>query len=122
MRKSWMMVAALALLAGVGAEMAGAGCCQAGKASGGESPAVVCKKACDNLTSLTAEQKAKVDAIMAECQKGASAPECMEKCINALKETLTEEQMAQFQAGCAKMSGGKCPMMPGKKAEPAEKQ
>ncbi|MFH0879442.1 MAG: hypothetical protein V2A34_06985 [Lentisphaerota bacterium] len=105
--------------------LAGAGCCSMGmnaatsqeKSSDGIGPSVVsCKAMCEKL-NLTEEQKAKVTEITASCPAEGCTPEVMEKCMKALGEVLTPEQMTQFRDECQKSCAAKCPAMKEEKME-----
>jgi hypothetical protein len=52
--------------------------------------------------NLTAEQKTKMDAIMAEHEKAGCSEASEAKCLQEAKGILTEEQYAKFEAQCKK--------------------
>jgi len=77
-----------------------------------------CCAALDSLT-LTADQKTKVDALMADCKKGTCSKEARVKMTAGLKEILTADQFTQWQAQCAAKGGKKgcCMAKPAKAAD-----
>ena len=96
---------------GTAAAFAGDGCCAAGGTA----------KAGANFTAntgfaglnLTAEQKTKVAAVVAECKTSGCTAAASEKMAAGLKGILTPEQYTQWTAACdqarAAKSGGTCP-------------
>lgn len=91
----------------------GSGCCgMSMKAPKQESEKTVgdaqglsgCKGMLETL-NLSDEQKAKVADIMAACPKEGCTDEQMEKCLSALGDVLTPEQLEQFKSKCRKACG-----------------
>jgi hypothetical protein len=74
------------------------GCC----AQGGSKHA---KKECSETyakLNLSAEQKTKLDALQAQCDKGGCTKESMAKFMKSAKGILSDEQFAILQAECSK--------------------
>ncbi len=113
MRNTLFLVVA-AWMAAQTAVMAGGACCASMKV-----PVAVpeqkamspekCKAICDQL-ELTEEQKVKVNEILSACPAEGCKPEDMEKCMKALGEVLTPEQMEQFKGACGTVCGAKAPV------------
>lgn len=104
----WVAVAMM--LAGSGAVFAGGACC----------PARAVKQQAQNGCGdtlagldLSAEQQAKLAALAAECQQGKCSKRANQKFVRGVKEILTPQQYAQWQAQCekARKSGDGCPHM-----------
>lgn len=53
--------------------------------------------------NLSAEQKAKMDTVHAECKKGGCTKESMDKFMKSAESILSKEQFTAFKAECAKM-------------------
>jgi len=105
-RMLWMVVVS-GLLVGAMSVRAGEGCGAAGK---GKDKTAGCAAMFSKL-NLTADQKAKIDALCADCQKSGCTKEKHAKVTAALKDILTAEQYKQWQADCEKAKGkGECPM------------
>jgi gamma-glutamyl phosphate reductase len=105
----WMLAAVVALSAS--AAYAACGSCP-GDAKKAAKPA--CCVALEKLT-LTADQKAKVAELQAECKKAGCPVEGQKKMAEGLKKILTDQQYQEWEKACAeaKKAGG-CPS--GKKA------
>ena len=54
--------------------------------------------------NLTADQKTKLDAAQAECQKEGCTKGSMDKFMHSAKGILSEKQYAQLKTECARMS------------------
>ena len=81
---------------------AGSGCCSAGGATKATE--------CFAKLNLTAEQKTKVEALLAECKTTGCTTMAQEKMTAGLKTILTPEQYTQWTAACEQAKGnGKCP-------------
>ena len=53
--------------------------------------------------NLTPEQKTKLDAAQAQCQKEGCTDESMDKFMHSAKEILSAEQYAQLKTECSQM-------------------
>src|SRR4051812_29128209 len=53
--------------------------------------------------NLTPEQKSKLDAFQARCEKDGCKEESMKKFFKSAKSVLTPEQFAQLKSECGKM-------------------
>jgi Spy/CpxP family protein refolding chaperone len=53
--------------------------------------------------NLSAEQKAKMDTLHAECKKGGCTKESMDKFMKSAEGVLSKEQFTALKAECAKM-------------------
>jgi hypothetical protein len=97
-----MMKTAFALIAtsllATSSAFAGSACC-AGMSPDGK---MDCSKTYAKL-SLTADQKTKLDAAQAECQKEGCTKESMDKFMHSAKRILSEKQYAQLETECAQM-------------------
>ena len=119
-----LMAGALAALLIAIAGTARAQCGSCAKAGGEQAAAqggakMTCPCMCLQGITLTAEQKAKVDAMQAKCKDGC-AKGCCKACAVAMKEILTPEQQKQWQANmaaCKKGKGGCCAKPEAPKAE-----
>lgn len=113
MNKFVALIAVLAV-AGASSAFAGAGCCPASKAkSQAAAPTNAKLEGCAAALSklnLSAEQKAKADALLAQCQKEKCSDTAQANFAKGLKEILTPEQYAQCQELCAKEGKGTCAM------------
>jgi outer membrane PBP1 activator LpoA protein len=110
------LIVAAVVAVGVQTSFANCGKCPGDKA---KSEAKGYCSSMDKL-NLSAEQKAKVDALVAECQKGKCDKASKEKMQAGMKEILTADQYKQWDAQCkaacekpAKAAG----CCPAKKAE-----
>jgi hypothetical protein len=74
-------------------------CCAKGAANAG--------LACVNMAtlSLTADQKAKIEAWQTECVKAGCTKESRQTFLGRAKGILSAEQFAQFKAQCKKTAG-----------------
>ena len=105
----WMLAAVLMISAS--AAFADCGTCGSdAKAKGGKPP---CCMALEKLT-LTADQKAKVTALQAECMKGGVSKEGCQKMCEGLKKILTNDQYQQWEKACSEAKkSGDCPAKTG---------
>jgi len=76
---------------------AGEACC-AGMSAGGK---MNCSKAFAQM-NLSPEQKSKLDAAQAECQKAGCTEKSLENFMQTAKGILSPEQYAQLKTECAK--------------------
>ena len=88
---------ASALLAGSSA-FAGDACCARKSADG----KMDCSKTFSQM-NLSPEQKSKLDAAQAECQKGGCTEESLKNFMQTAKGILSPEQYAQLKTECAKI-------------------
>lgn len=103
---------ALLLVAGAvafaGNVWAGSGCCPASK-----SEKVAEKKSYSSCTKalkgieLTDEQKAQIAAIEAECEAEGMTADACSKSMSKIRDVLTDEQKASFDAATSKTTGAK---------------
>ena len=91
MMKTTLALLASALLA-ASSTFAGSACCAG----------MDCSKAFAQM-NLSPEQKSKIDAAQAECQKAGCTEESLEKFMQSAKGILSPEQYAQLKTECAKM-------------------
>lgn len=84
---------------------AGGACC-ASKKSQEKASMSACAKATSGL-DLTAEQQAKVAEIEAACQASGSTAEACQKAKSEIRELLSDDQKAKFDAAWDKASGKK---------------
>jgi hypothetical protein len=107
MKKILGLMMAAALMAGAATVYAGSGCCPASKAK------AEAKGGCADSFSglkLSAEQKAKLDVLTADCEKTQCSKTAHEKLTAGVKEILTAEQYADWKAQCEKkQASGACP-------------
>jgi hypothetical protein len=97
MMKTTFALIATVLLA-TGSAFAGSPCC-AGMSAHGK---MDCSKTFAEL-NLSPEQKSKLDAAQARCQKAGCTEKSMEKFMQSAKGILSAEQYAQLKTKCAKM-------------------
>jgi hypothetical protein len=81
------------------AAFAGDKACCASHANG----STMCLSATYAKISLSTEQKAKLDALHAECDKAGGTKESMEKFMKSAQGILSKEQFATLKTECAKM-------------------
>ncbi|MCX6997362.1 MAG: hypothetical protein NTV49_09810 [Kiritimatiellaeota bacterium] len=117
MKKLLMGCAVAVLVLSASAVWANCGTCDK-KAEGAACDAkakMTCPCMCVQGLTLTDAQKAKVDALQANCKDGCPAG-CCKKCMAEMKKILTDEQLKSFKQNCAacKKPGAGCP-----KAAPA---
>ena len=106
MKRFVTLLAVAVMVVGVQGAFANCGKCPAGK-----DKASMKGSACPSMSklNLTPEQKTKVDALFAECQKGKCDAAAKDKMQASLKEILTADQFTQWTAECKAMSGkGTC--------------
>jgi Spy/CpxP family protein refolding chaperone len=107
MKKFLILAVAGAVILGSVAVYAGSGCCAAGKSKD------KAKSSCADMFSkldLTDAQKAKIKELSADCDKNGCTAEKHEKFTKGVKEVLTAEQYAKWQADCEKAKkDGTCP-------------
>ncbi|HXA08864.1 MAG TPA: hypothetical protein VNW28_02710 [Chthoniobacterales bacterium] len=77
---------------------AGGACC-AGMSADGK---MDCSKAYAQM-NLTADQKTKLDAAQADCQKAGCTKESMDKFMHSAKHILSAKQYAELKSQCARM-------------------
>ena len=77
---------------------AGGDCCARKSADG----KMECSKAFSQM-NLSPEQKSKLDAAQAECQKAGCTEESLEKFMQTAKDILSPEQYAQLKTECVKI-------------------
>ncbi|MCS7048547.1 MAG: hypothetical protein NZ483_04545 [Verrucomicrobiae bacterium] len=113
MNKFVASVAVLALAAATTA-FAGPGCCAAGKAKSDAKASADAKwGSCGAMLSkldLTPEQKAKVEALAAQCEKEKCSDTAKANYAKGLEQILTAEQIARCKELCAKEGKGACLM------------
>ena len=95
--KTTVALIASALLTASSA-FAGSACC-AGMSADGK---MDCSKAFAQM-NLKPEQKSKLDAAQAECQKEGCTEESLKKFMQSAQGILSPEQYAQLKTECAKM-------------------
>lgn len=109
MKKVVMFAFVLGALAMAGQVWAGGSCCPMG---GKKAQEASCSKSCSAALSgidLTAEQRDKVAAIEAECKAQGSSKEACKASMSKIRDVLTAEQQAAFDAACSKTeSKGGC--------------
>jgi Spy/CpxP family protein refolding chaperone len=115
MRRLFAVVVAMAVTVGAASVSVAKNCCPGEGAKKAEAPAEG-KAGCGDKfakLNLSDEQKAKVNALMQQCQKATSKSECREMMSSGLEKILTPEQMTQWKADCEKMNkaNGECPYM-----------
>ncbi len=105
-------VVAAVLTAGVVLSVqAGPGCCPASKAKAeAAKSAQGCRAALSGL-KLTDEQQTKINALLAECEKGGCSETTCAKMMEGMKGVLSEEQFNSFKSNCDKAAKPGCPMM-----------
>jgi hypothetical protein len=105
------VVAAVMAAGAVWSVQAGPGCCPASKAKAeAAKPAQGCRAALSGL-KLTDEQQTKVNALLAECDKGGCSETTCAKMMEGMKGVLSEEQFNSFKSNCDKGAKSGCPMM-----------
>jgi hypothetical protein len=78
--------------------LAGDACCARKSADG----KMDCSKAFSQM-NLSPEQKSKLDAAQADCQKGGCTEESLQNFMQTAKGILSPEQYAQLETECAKI-------------------
>jgi Spy/CpxP family protein refolding chaperone len=98
--KRWTMMAALvAAMVVAGQAFAGSACCpMSGKKKSSESS---CQKYLSGI-ELTAEQQEKITAIEDACKAKGSTPEACEDSMAKIRDVLTADQRAAFDAAAGK--------------------
>ena len=110
MKKLLAFAVAAIITIGATAVYAGQGCCAGMSKSGAKGAA--CGGGMFSKLNLTDEQKAKVDALKADCRRATSTSECHEIFSQGMEKILTPEQFAQWKAQSDKaMKSGTCPFM-----------
>jgi len=99
MMKTTFALMATALFATSSVFAGGKACC-AGMSADGK---MDCSQAYAKL-NLTPEQKTKLDAAQAACQKEGCSKESMDRFMHSAKGILSEKQYAQLKTECARMS------------------
>jgi Spy/CpxP family protein refolding chaperone len=109
------MMLAGAVLFGGSAVYAGSACCPASKKAKTEAKAGKEGSCVDVLSklNLSDEQKKKVEALRADCDKEGCSETSKVKFTKGLKEILTPEQIAACKTECEKMDKSACPFMKG---------
>lgn len=110
-----MAVAGAIMLAGSMVH-AGSACCASKKDARTDAKADKAEKAvgCGDVLSklnLTDNQKKKVEALKADCDKESCTEATQAKFIKGLKEILTADQLSQCKAECEKANKTACPLM-----------
>ena len=93
---TFAMIASALLMAS--SAFAGRACC-AGMSADGK---MDCSKAFSQM-NLSPEQKSKLDAAQADCQKGGCTEESLQNFMQTAKGILSPEQYAQLETKCAKI-------------------
>lgn len=104
MKTIWTAVVVAGLLAVAGSAYAGGACC-ASKAKDGAAVSA-CAKATAGL-DLTAEQKTKIAEIEASCKAAGSSDEACAKAKTEIRDVLTDDQKAKFDAAWEAAPGKK---------------
>ena len=121
MKNTIRMLVASAVVMGTVAAWAGDGCCAGGGAAKPNAN-FTANNDCFAKLSLTAEQRAKVTDLLAECKTSGCNMTARERMTAGLKVILTPDQYTQWTAACdqAKAAkGGQCPFASKAKADPA---
>lgn len=105
MNMMWKVVVFGAVVAMAGATYAGGSCCPS-KSKEKSADKSMCSKATAGL-DLTEEQKAKISEIQASCEAAGSSAEACGKAKTEIRDVLTDDQKAKFDASWDKASGGK---------------
>ncbi len=108
MKRTIVLACLSVILLGSGAAYAGGGCC--GMSKKGDQAG-----ACDNVFSklnLTADQKAKLADLKAECTKAGWNETTHQKFMKGVEAILTPAQRADWKAACDQMSkqADHCPL------------
>ncbi len=103
MLKAVMFTAVLGL---AGVSYAGGACCPAKAKSEAQAALSPCGKAIQGM-DLSEEQKAKIAEIEVSCQAAGSTAEACAKSKSEIRDLLTDEQKAKFDASWEKGSGAK---------------
>lgn len=85
---------------------AGGACCAKGKEKVQAKAGWSCADATAGL-GLTDEQKAKIAEIQTACEAAGKSPEACAKSMDEIRNLLSDEQKAQFDAACNKAGKGK---------------
>jgi Spy/CpxP family protein refolding chaperone len=102
---------------GAASVFAGGACCAAGKDKKISAKADG-KAGCGDVfakLNLTDEQKTKLAALKAECDKEGCSEASHTKFMKGMKEILTAEQLALCESECKKETKSGCPYMKGEK-------
>jgi hypothetical protein len=102
-------IAAGMLLVGVNA-FADSDCCKGCAAKGCDADN---KTACGGLPDgleLSKDQKSKIAALKAKCDKAGCTPEAKQKFVEGLRKVLTADQLAKCKELCAKQGVTDCPL------------
>ncbi len=96
--KKWTVLAALmAAFVLAGQAWAGGSCCP----MGGKKKSSDCSKYLSGI-ELTADQQEKISKIEEECKAQGSSPEACKSSMSAIRDVLTDDQRATFDAACKK--------------------
>lgn len=107
MKNVVLMLALAGVVGFAGQSLAGSGCCPASKSAKMESGWGSCSSALSGI-ELSAEQQDKIAAIEAECKAAGSTPEACSSSMNKIRDVLTDEQKATFDAASAPKKKGGC--------------
>jgi hypothetical protein len=105
MKKIIVLAVAIGAFVLAGNVMAGSGCCPSSK-SKKSAEYSSCTKALSGM-ELTAEQRAKIDAIEAECKEQGMTVDACSKSMSKIRDVLTDDQKASFDAATAVSGGSK---------------
>ena len=122
MKNAIRILVASAVVLGTVAAWAGDGCCAGG---GAAKPNVnfTANNDCFAKLGLTAEQRAKVTDLVADCKTSGCNVTAREKMTVGLKAILTADQFTQWTAACDQAkatAGAKCPFVAKSKADHTE--
>jgi Spy/CpxP family protein refolding chaperone len=110
MKRILAFAVAAIITMGAAAVYAGPGCCAGMSKTGAKGGA--CSGDMFSKLKLTDEQKAKVEALKADCRRATSTSECHDVFSKGLEKILTPEQLTQWKAQSDKaVKGGTCPFM-----------
>jgi Spy/CpxP family protein refolding chaperone len=110
MKKFLVLAVAAIITMGAVAVYAGQGCCAGMSKSGAKGGA--CSGDMFSKLNLTGEQKAKIEALKADCRRATSTSECHDVFSKGLEKILTPEQLTQWKTQSDKaMKSGTCPFM-----------
>ena len=94
-----LVLVATALFAATSVFAGGKACCTTQASNNGK---MECSETYAKL-NLTPKQKAKLDALQAQCQKEGCTKESMDKFMQSAKRVLSKDQYAQLKTDCANM-------------------
>lgn len=108
MKKVALMLALAGIVGFTSQVWAGGGCCPASKSAKKEMKNdqwSACSKALSGI-ELTAEQKDQIAAIEADCKAQGSTAEACSASMTKIRDVLTDDQKATFDAATAPSKGG----------------